>query len=386
MKTRWYGLVAGVMAVLAFGGPAFAQGADPIRIGVILPVTGPFAELGLNSKAGIEFRIQEAGGTVAGRPVRLVLGDEGALPSVALDQGKKLVEQDRVHLVLGPFVSGPRLAVEPYFAEQKISTLTISNHTPAAKKFGWTLFTRGTLWQVPHPLGIYAAEQLRLKTVVTLAQDFVASRAYIEHFVESFKEKGGTVVQQHWTAVGKGDFGPYLVAMKEADALAVFLAGADILSFLKQYGEFGLQKKKLRLLLPQASVLEESHVQALGEVTLGIVGSNDYVRALDSPANKRFVAAFEQKHGKRAERTHAAGYEAASIALAALEATRGDTTPEKLRAALLQVKLEAPSGRVSFTPSGIAIRDVHISEIKKMGNEYAWIPLKTYPQVIQPGD
>jgi branched-chain amino acid transport system substrate-binding protein len=386
MKRLWYGFAAGVLCALALHGPAFAQVAEPIRIGMILPVTGPFAELGLNAKTGIEFRVQEAGATVAGRSVRLILGDEAAQPSVALDQGKKLVEQDRVHLVIGPFVSGPRLAVEPYFAEHKMSTLTVSNHTPAAKKFGWTLFTRGTLWQVPHPMGAYAAEQLRLKTVVTLAQDFVAARAYIDHFVESFKEKGGSVVQQHWTTVGKGDFGPYLVAMKDADALAVFLAGADILSFLKQYAEFGLQKKKLRLLLPQASVLEESHVQALGDVTVGIVGSNDYVRALDTPANKKFVTAFEQKHGKRAERTHAAGYEAASIALTALEATRGDTTPEKLRAALLQVKLDAPSGRVSFTPSGIAIRDVHISEIKKVGNEYAWIPLKTYPQVIQPGD
>jgi len=375
-----------LLAVIC-AGPASAQQAEPVRIGALLDMTGGFADFGLKFKAGIEFRLEEANWAVAGRPITLIIADSASQqPAVALDQGKKLVEQDKVHVVIGPLTSGPRLAVEPYFAERRVPTLTVSSHTIAAKKFGWTVFTRGTLWQVPYPLGVFAAEQLGLKTVSTIATDFVAGREYTAAFVDGFKQKGGAVGQQQWPPLGTPDFGPYLVGLREADGLAVMLGGTDILRFLKQYAEFGLLKKKTRILLPTAAVLEDIRLQELGDITVGIIGADDYAKRLDSPANKRFISAFESKSRTRAEKHQAAAYESTSIVLQALEATRGDTDPEKLRQAMFQVRLETPSGPLSFTPSGIAIRDVYVMEARKIGNEYGWVPLRTYPKIRHPGE
>ena len=372
----------GLLMLLACHGPALAQTGEPVRIGALLPLTGMAAEFGRAARPGIELRLEEAGWKAAGRPIKLIVADSAAQPAVALDQGKKLVEQDKVHLVIGPFISGPRLAVEPYFAQNRILSLTLTNHAPAAKKFGWTLFMRGTFHQIPYPLGLHAREQLGLKTATTLGTDFVAGRGYTEAFVQGFKEKGGTVVQQQWPPLGTVDFGPYLVGLRDADALVAFIGGADMFRFVKQYGEFGLKKKKMQVLLPQTSVLEDSRLPELGDVPLGFIGANDYVKQLD----KSFVPVFERRYGVKSEKTHFTGYEAASVALAALEATKGDTDPEKLRAAMLKLKLDTPFGTLSFTPSGVAVRDVYIVEVKKVGNEYAWVPIKKYPQVREPGD
>jgi branched-chain amino acid transport system substrate-binding protein len=380
-------LAAHLLLLATCVGTAPAQQGEPVRIGALLDMTGGFADFGLKFKTGIEFRLEEASWTVAGRPIKLIVADAASQqPAVALDQGKKLVEQDKVHVVIGPLTSGPRLAVEPYFAERRVPTLTVSSHTIAAKKFGWTVFTRGTLWQVPYPLGLYAAEQLGLKTVATIATDFVAGREYTGAFVDGFKQKGGSVVQQQWPPLGTPDFGPYLVGLKDADSLALMLGGTDILRFLRQYADFGLLKKKTRILLPTIAVLEDSRLQELGDITVGIIGADDYAKRAELPANKRFIAAFEAKYRARPEKHQAAAYESTSIVLQALEATRGDTDPEKLRQAMFRVALETPSGPLSFTPSGIAIRDVHILEARKVGSEYGWVPLRTYPQIRQPGE
>jgi branched-chain amino acid transport system substrate-binding protein len=375
-------LVAMVWVVLVSGGTALAQTGEPIRIGLLVPQTGGLAEFGIAARPAVEFRLEEAGWKVAGRPIKLVVADSAAQPAVALDQGKKLVEHDKVHVVIGPFVSGPRLAVEPYFAQNRIPSLTITNHTPVAKKFGWTIFLRGTFFQVPYPLGLYASEQLGLKNATTLATDFVAGRGYTEAFVQGFKEKGGAVIQQQWAPLGTADLGPYIVGMREADALVAFLAGPDMFRFAKQYAEFGLKKKKMRVLVPTTTALEDRRLQELGDVTLGFVGTNDYVKQLD----KKFVTAFERKYGVKSEKTHATGYEAASVILSALEATKGDTDPEKLRSAILKLRYETALGPVSFTPAGVAVRDTYVVEVKKVGDEYAWVPVKKYPQVREPGD
>jgi branched-chain amino acid transport system substrate-binding protein len=377
-----------LLLTLACAGTALAQPAQPpIRIGALLDMTGGFADFGQKFKAGLEFRLNEAKWTVAGRKVELIIADAASQsPTVALDQAKRLVEKDKVQVVIGPLTSGPRLAVEPYLAQQRVPTLTLSGHTIVAKKFGWTVFTRGTLWQVPYPLGIYASEQLGVKTVVTIGSDFVAAREYIGAFTDGFKQKGGTVVQQQWAPIGTPDFGPYLVGLKDADAVVLMLAGTDPLRFLKQYAEFGLLKKKTRILLPTIATLEDSRLQELGDITLGIIGADDYAKRRDTPANKSFMSAFEASTKKKSEKHEAAAYEAMSVVLQALEATKGDSDPEKLRQAMFRVKMETPSGQLAFTPSGIGIRDVHIMEAKKIGNEYGWVPLKTIPQVRHQGE
>ena len=103
--------VALLFVVFASGGTALAQTGEPIRIGLLVPLTGGLAEFGIAAKPAVEFRLEEAGWKVAGRSIKLIVADTAAQPAMALDQGKKLVEHDKVHVVIGPFVSGPRLAV-----------------------------------------------------------------------------------------------------------------------------------------------------------------------------------------------------------------------------------------------------------------------------------
>jgi len=375
-------LIAAMISVTAFA--AETMRGKPIKIGALGPMTGAAAEIGPKVKNAIILRLEEAKWQVAGKPIELIFQDEGGGdPAFTMAAVKKMVEMDQVDIIIGPLNTPMTMAVAPYLARQKMVDLTLAPVAGDAKQLsnlfkGWIMIAGGEGGQFCYPFGEYACSEMKFKTISTVSQDHAAGKRFMGTFADGFKSKGGTVLQQQWVPYGTADMGPYLSVLKEADALALWLIPIDIRRFLKQYDERGLFKK-MPIVIPRAGVIDEAALKELGDLTVGLVAEQNYVSLLDTPVNKRFVAAVKKKYGVIPDFYYATSYQAASVALAGFEATRGDTTPEKLRQAVAGVKLETPTGNVAFMPSGWGILDTYFVKVKKKDGEYFFDPIKKCP-------
>ena len=376
-------ILAALPFVSSCAKPAPAPAAEPIKMGALIPFTGPFADYGQFLKEGLEWRLAEANYQIAGRPIELIIEDSASDTSLSMEKTKKLVEVDKVSIVLGPLHSGVALGLAPYLSENKIIQVGLMTKPLPAGTFGHYIGPYGTLYSDGVPLGMYAYDQLGVRTITTIGSDYVAGKSFVNGAADTFKGKGGTVLQQQWAAAGTTDFGPYLTAMKEADAVVTWLGSAEQVRFVKQYHEFG---KKMPILMVSADQVRSVDMASLGDTILGAIGSVTYTSRLDNPANKKFVEAFHARFGKdrNPERDVHSAYVAVAMVLDGLAATGGDTTFDKLYAAMLALKVDYPQGSVSVHPSGHSIYDRYIVEAKLIDGKYLWDVIYTYPKVIDP--
>ena len=357
--------------------------AEPIKIGALLSMTGPFVDPGKDFRDAIELKLNEVGWKVAGKPIELIIEDDKSFDTAtALDKAKKMVEADKIHIFIGPLLGNLRLTVEPYLNSKKIPNIALSRHLmKAATEGGWNFMPAGILREFSKPLGWFAYEEMGFRKANTISDDHMAGHEYIGGVVDGFKEKGGIVLQEQFNPSPTADFAPYITALKkEADVVITFLGGRGTLDFTKTFWDFGLKDKMNIILVTNGEFLKDEHFPVLGDKVLGISGIADYVWRLDNPLNKKFVKGYETKTGKKPSPFSSRGYDAISIAIAALEATGGDTAPDKLSKALYRVKLETPSGFISFTPKRIGIRDMFGVKVQKFDGEIGWGVVKTYRQ------
>ncbi len=375
-------LMVAVLALSCSSEPA--EDLTPITIGTIVPTTGGYTAEGLSFRQAYELRFEQAGYEVAGRPLQLIMEDDASWDTaMALDKSQKMVEMDNASILISPLATPSVEAVAAYTEEIQIPLLAISCIEPSGA--GWTFQTWGDTVEriATTTLGWYAYE-MGYRTATTICSDIIAGHNFTGAFVEAFEERGGEVIQQQWPEIGAEDYAPYLVTLQEADVVMVWVAGGgDNLRFLTQYDEFGFFEK-MPVVVPVACVLRDRDLQELGggmvgDKILGICGAETYSWRLDNPANEEFVQAFEAKYGEKPDSFAAVAYEAASIAIAALEATGGDTTPETLRQAILDTDLEFPSGHFYFDAEGLAMRTGYVFEVQKIDGVYVWEPVREYP-------
>jgi branched-chain amino acid transport system substrate-binding protein len=355
--------------------------ANPIKIGALLSFTGTFANYGLGNKAGLEMRLDEAKYQVAGRPVKLIIEDDATSNSIVVEKAKKLVTVDKVDVIIGPLNVGLAMAVGPYLAQNKIPQINMITMPREGGKFGHAIGPFTTMYAGGMPMGWYAYDKLGYRKIVTLGDDFLAGRRFVAGAADMFIKRGGTVVQQQWVPLGTADFGPYITAMKKADALVVWLNYIEEIRLLRQMKEFGVKMPVLTITCDQ---FESVTMKELGGLIEGRIGSLVYSSRIDNPANKKFVAACEAKLRKNAEKMEYVAYTAVSIFLDAVNSTGGDTSFEKLRPAMLAIKKEFPQGPLFFDSSGFSIINHYIGQAKVINGVYMWDIIQTYPQVRDP--
>jgi branched-chain amino acid transport system substrate-binding protein len=387
-KTKLPILLVAVFLVLMFGAlslmnacraPAPAKG--PIKIGAVLPFTGALADAGPKVKQGIDFAFSEAGGEVAGRQIQVMYRD-GPEQATDLENTKGLVERDKVDAVIGFLLE----FCISYMNDAKVPLIGVRPILPrpgAEGKLVYCFMPDGTFKMFEYPMGWYAYDKLGYRTAVCVGHDMDDGRKSIEYFTESFEAKGGKVVQTQIPPVDTPDYGPYLLSLQKADVTVLWAYPPELLRYLTQYNEFGLFQKQ-PVIIPLCENLLHELLPALGDCTLGIKGSDDYFYTIDTPANKKFVAGLKEMYGEdiSVDAWTLGGYEAASVILAALKATGGDTTPEKFRQAILNVNIETPSTKsLTFRPDGWGSKDMNIFEIQKVDGQYRWMPIYTYSGV-----
>ena len=365
-----------VVAIVAgFTTSTAAQSGPPIKVGVLVPLTGPLASLGIVAKAAMEVAFDEVGYQVAGRRITLVVEDSEAKPDVGLTKVRKLVEQDKIDLLLGPISSAVALAVRDYVASKGTPWfLVFATAPPLTRELKAPNLFR-TAWsaeQPQFPAGEYARQKLGYQKIMVVGLDYVAGRAEVNAFLEGFKSAGGRVVQEIFVPLGTPDAAPFIARIKPETVDAVVGAaiwGSDAIRFIKGLDEYGI-KGRVPVLVTNAAVSGDSMLPALGKAALGIKSYGAYPFGLDTPENKRFVQGFRKKTGKMTGNDAYAGYICARVALEGLKAVEGkiEDAPRYL-SALRAVEFTGPAGPFRFDKNQNAVTTLYLQEVREAGGE-----------------
>jgi branched-chain amino acid transport system substrate-binding protein len=377
-----------ILAVALLVVPALAPAQKgPIKIGLLIPETGPLAANGKDMANGFQLFFEEQGWKLAGREVKLITEDDEGKPPTGLAKARSLVESQGVHVVVGPLSAAVGYAVAPYVDGKKVPTIfpivsaediTQRKRSPYIIRTGWSSA------QPSHPFGKWVYDNLNYRKVAMIGYDFAFGWEVAAGFQRTFEEAGGQVVQKLWPPLNTPDFAPYLAQLRrDVDAIYCVFSGADALRFSKQYAEAGL-KGKLPL-IGGGTFTDEHVLRTMGDEALGVITALHYSAALTTPANRRFAQAYEAKF-KQIPSYYSEGTYVAGIALkAALEGIGGDIeNADKFLGALRRVDLsDAPRGPMRFDDFGNPIQSIYVRRVEKVGGRLQNSVIHTFPAVSQ---
>ena len=372
-------LLAALVASLAT--PLLAGGVlAETKVGLLLPKSGVYAALGNEIDEGFVLALEEAG---MADEVEIVREDTEVKPPVGLAKAKKLALQDEVDVIVGIVSSGVLGAVRDFVDGAGVPLIVANAGNDAATGEDCSPYITRVSFsnaQINRPMGTWMAEQ-GIGKVYTFAPDYAAGHQMIDAFSASFTEAGGEVIGSEYTPFGKTqDFGPYLTKAKAAspDAIFVFYAGGEAISFVKQYDSFGL--KESIPLYGSGFLTSPLYVAAEGPAAEGVIGSLHYVPTLDTPENEAFVEAFRAKYDREPSEYAVQGYDAARVLLAAVESGADDR--ESIAAALPKAKYTGPRGPLEIDPAtNNVVQNIYVFETVADGDALTQKVLATLPSV-----
>ena len=365
---------------------AKATPSDPIKIGGLIPQTGPYTELGNEIRIGLTIAFDEVGWKVAGREIKLIIEDTEAKPPVALQKARKLVESDRVDVLAGVVHSGVAIALREYANEQKVPIIITVASADAITKENASKYLFRTSYSsrmIEGPLVPYVYKKLGFRRAYIVAADFVTGHERSSWFKRFFEQLGGKVVGEVFPPLGTNDFAPYLAKIKDVDAVWLFEAGSDGIQFVKQYDEYGL-KKKIPL-IGSVSAFQAYQLEVQKDSALGAIYSDLYSIALNTQENQNFVKA-SQKVLKEHDPDIAveSSYIAGRVIIEGIKNTKGDTKDvSKLLESFRRIKLTAPRGPFRFDENQNAVSNVYINKVVKKDGRYTVDLIETYRDVHQ---
>jgi branched-chain amino acid transport system substrate-binding protein len=378
----------GTGAVLGGHAPAIlAQSKEPLKIGVLNSFSKVFATLAQHNLNGMNLYFEQIGGTIAGRRIELIREDDEINPQVGLTKMKKLVESDKVDLVTGVQASNVALAVVEYVRQSKAFFLCSGAGVSALSYVNVPTFFRCSFngWQAHSAIGSWMVPNVS-KECVTLASDFAGGRDTIGEFKLGYLKAGGRVIKEIYPPLGNNDFSAYLADVRSTNPPATFsfFAGSDATRFVKQYAEYGL-KGKIKA-VASGFLVESDVLPSQGRDALGIVSSLHYTDTLDNAENRKFVSEYRAKFKDFPSVYAEYGYVAARCIHQSLTAIDGNTQDkDKMRAAMLAMRFNAPRGPFRFNPATQnPIHNIYIREVAEVDGRIANKVIATIPEVREP--
>jgi branched-chain amino acid transport system substrate-binding protein len=372
MKYRRLGGAAVVAVAAAFSISAFAQGS--VRIGGLATLDGPFVVLGQEAFRAMELALEEANYTAGGRKIEWVKESSDGRPDVALTKARKLIEQDKVDILIGPMSGGEGLAIKEYaksvpnrtfingFSAAQEATLV----SPAPNFFRFS--TDGAQWQAG--LGSYVFDTKGYRNVAVVSGDYSFGYTQVLGFMTEFCAKGGNVLEKIWIPMGTKDFSSSIARIpSKADAVYVMLGGADAVNFLTQYDQSGARAP----LIAGSNLVDQTVLSAKGPFQrrlAGIPSAHMVADGIEEPAYRAYVAKYKKRFpdGLASPSAPFYGYYVATkAALAALDEVKGDLggNQDKFRAALSNVRLDTPAGPVRLDENRQAIANIYVTEVAR---------------------
>lgn len=346
-------LMATVAAGLVLSGSALAQ--EPIKIGVIQPITGSVAYNGASDVNGTKLAVDErnAKGGVLGRKVEVIIEDGQCRPANSVNAAEKLIQRDKVVALSGAFCSSATAAVMPVAENNKIPLVTgVSSNAELTEKGNkWFFRATETDALLARSFAKILVDQLKLKKVAYIGVNDDWGRGGVAEFERQMTALGATTAMKEYFDHGTTDFYTLMAKLRSSGADGVFVAAEtqDGSIFVKQKAEFGLQQK----IFGVGSWATADFIKLAGAASEGIYAAVPYAATMETPNNQQFVKAYEARYKEMPGKYAAAGYNALNILMDAIERA-GAPEPEKIREALTKTDYEGPNGKFRFDAKGQA--------------------------------
>lgn len=357
----------GFIAFALLTGSASSQ--EPIKIGVMFPLTGPISGQGIPERDAIKQAFQEVSNTIAGRKVELIYEDSEGRPDIGLTKTRALVERDKVDLLLSELVSSVGAAMAPYVTQQKIpwiSTVALDSLTRAQKSPYIFRFVPSTYQYAT--VAAHVTQKMGWKKVYFIGWNAPPGRESADVIKKLYG--ADNVLAAQFPNVGTTDYAPYLTSMntRKADGIFAAMWGADAPRFVQQYADYGVNKTMP--LFGIASFTSEELLAHMPPPAVGVKSAYTYCGTLDTPENKKFVTGFEAAHDGAAPGSYSyMGYTAAEMVIQALKDINGKAEDrDAFIKALSNVKIKGPMGMVSFDQHHGMVADFYVLTVEKGPN------------------
>jgi branched-chain amino acid transport system substrate-binding protein len=362
--------IAGLALALAGAWPADAQ--DAVKIGIILPFSGQFADTGIQLDNGIKLYVKQHGDVVAGKKLEFIRKDVGGVaPDLAKRLAQELVVRDHADIFAGFALTPNALAVADVSAEAKKFMVVMNAATSIiTTKSPYIARTSTTTPQLNQTLGTWAAKH-GVKTAYTMVSDYGPGIDAEGAFHLGFKEAGGEIVGSVRFPVANPDFSAFVQRAKDSNPDAIYIwipGGAQPAAVGKALAERGIDPSKVKV-MGQDALAFESAIKSMGELSLGIITVSDYDFNHDSPLNHEFVKAYNDEFHRNPDIYSIGGYDGMRLIYEALQKTGGNADGDALIAAAKGMNWQSPRGPISIDPeTRDIIQTVYIRRVEKVGD------------------
>ena len=362
---------AATLAATTLHAPYIMAQPSKVKVGFLLPYTGTYAKLGTAITDAFKLHVDEHGGKLGGRAIEYVQVDSEAKPAKATDNTNRLVNLEKVDVIVGPVHSG--VAVAMVRVTRESGTLTIDPNAGAGVVTGAlcapnVFRTSFSNWQPAFPMGKVLADR-GMKKAVTLTWKYAAGQEAIGGFVENFTAHGGSIVKDLWVPFPKVEFQSLLteIASIKPDAVFVFFAGGGAVKFVKDYAAAGLHN---RIPLFGSGFLTDGTLQAQGDAAQGLETTLHYGDGLILPKNLAFREMYAKAAGREADVYAVQGYDAAQLLRIGLEAAHGDVKAKKtMIGAMESAVIDSPRGKFTLSKAHNPIQDIYLRKVVGMENK-----------------
>ena len=379
-------VLAGLAVAALAAAPAAAQGT--VKIGLILPYSGQFADTGVQIDNGIKLYMKQNGDTVAGKKIEIIRKDVGGIaPDVAKRLAQELVVRDGVDILAGFALTPNTLAASDVSAEAKKFMVIMNAATSIiTTKSEYSTRTSMTLPMVGDTMGKWAAKN-GIKKAYTMVSDFGPGHDAEQSFHAAFKAAGGEIIGSVRMPVANPDFSAFVQRAKDLNPEAIFIfipGGAQPAAIGKAFAERGIDPNKIKI-LSTGEPVDEQALKAMGDIAVGRISAWHYDYNLNNPVNKAFVAAFNAEFKRNPDFFAVGGYDGMRLIYEALKKTGGKADGPSLIAAAKGLKWNSPRGPVMIDPeTRDVVETIYIRRVQKVGGNLVNVEFDKIENVKDP--
>jgi branched-chain amino acid transport system substrate-binding protein len=385
MQKRYFLSTLTLALLASYAGSVCAQ--EKFKIGLILPMTGPFASTGKQIEAAARLYIAQNGDTVGGKKVELIVKDDTSAPDVTKRIAQELVVNDKVNVLAGFGLTPLALASAPLATQSKTPMVVMAAATSSITQASpYVVRTSFALPQASVALADWAPNN-GIKKVVTLVSDYGPGIDAEKFFKDRMLFNGAQVLDTLRVPMRNPDFAPFLQKVRDLkpDAVFVFVPSGAGAALMKQFSERGMDKAGIKL-IGTGDITDDDILNSMGDVAHGVVTSHHYSASHNSPLNKKFVAAFEKANaGLRPNFMAVGGYDGMRVIYEAAKVTKGGSGDALLNAMKGQV-FESPRGPMFIdAQTRDVVHNIYIRKVEKVGGQLYNQEFSTIPDVKDPG-
>lgn len=388
MKRRVFlGTAMASAAAIGLSARGVLAAAKPFKVGLILPMTGPFASTGRQIEAAVRLYIAQNGEEVAGRKIEIVLRDDASVADATKRHAQELIVREKVEALAGFGLTPLALATAPLSAQAKIPQIVMAAATSSITEASpFIIRTSYTTPQVTSKIAQWAYGD-GVRKVVTLVSDYGPGIDAEKTFIKTLGEAGGQVVESLRVPLANPDFAPFLqkVADQKPDAIFVFVPSGVGAPFMKQFVERGLNTSGIKL-LADGGVTDDDILDSMGDPALVAITGFHYSAAHDSASNKEFVKAFgAANNGSRPNFMAVGGYDGMHALYTGLKATNGDSNGQALIDAIKGKSWESPRGPISIdAKTRDIVQNVYMRRVARVDGKLWNVEFQTFEAVKDP--